>query len=306
MAKRETLKDYFHFSRKDRVAAACLAVVLGVLFALPWFLPKGKGEPVIKKDSALMALLDTMDTRAPRQNAYPEDAEKTFFADRKKADSYPPPFPFDPNTLDAAGWQKLGLREKTAQTIIKYRSKGGHFRKPEDLSKIWGLPKGFYERVAAYIRIENSNAAPAFAERPKPVYEKRSIKTIAVNASDSAGWEALPGIGQKLASRIVGFRERLGGFHSVEQVAETYGLPDSTFQKVKPYLHIDGNGIRKLSLNTATEEQLKMHPYIRWKLASLIVAYRKQHGNFNSVDDLKKIEIVDDALLEKLRPYLEL
>src|SRR5690606_25983918 len=56
-------------------------------------------------------------------------------------------FPFDPNELDSAGWRRLGLREKTVKTILNYRSKGGRFRKPEDLSRVYGLIQEDYERL---------------------------------------------------------------------------------------------------------------------------------------------------------------
>src|SRR6476620_4474232 len=189
-------------------------------------------------------------------------------------------FNFDPNTLDADGWKKLGLRDRTVQTILHYREKGGHFYKPEDVQKIWGLPNGFYDRVKNFIQIaeikkENAPNTNFF----KTPYEKpeHKLAVVDVNSADTSALIALPGIGSKLAQRIVNFRDKLGGFYSVDQIAETYGLPDSTFQKLKPYFGVHGV-LKKLNLNTATKDDLKTHPYIRWNLANAIVEYRNQHG----------------------------
>jgi competence ComEA-like helix-hairpin-helix protein len=115
----------------------------------------------------------------------------------------------------------------------------------------------------------------------------------------------LPGIGSKLAARIVNFREKLGGFYSVEQVGETYGVPDSTFQKIKNRLVVNSE-VRKVNINLATKEELKTHPYIRWQLANAIVEYRNQHGPFKSLEDLKKIVLVDEINFKKIIPYLSM
>ncbi|HET7897749.1 MAG TPA: helix-hairpin-helix domain-containing protein, partial [Flavisolibacter sp.] len=138
---------------------------------------------------------------------------------------------------------------------------------------------------------------------------ERTEKTrmaININEADTSAFIALPGIGSKLSARIISFREKLGGFYSVEQIGETYGLPDSTFQKIRGRLVVDGDGIRKINVNTATKDELKSHPYIRWNLANAIVEYRNQHGSFKNLEELKNIALVDDAVFQKISPYLDL
>jgi len=115
----------------------------------------------------------------------------------------------------------------------------------------------------------------------------------------------LPGIGSKLAARIVNFRDKLGGFYSVDQVGETYGLADSTFQKIKGSLQLSGS-VKKFNINTATKDELKIHPYIKWNLANAIVEYRNQHGAFKSLDELKNIVLIDEVTFEKIVHYLSL
>ena len=116
----------------------------------------------------------------------------------------------------------------------------------------------------------------------------------------------MPGIGPVLSKRIVSFRQKLGGFYSVDQVAETYNLPDSTFEKIKKYLLPGSKAIKKININSATIEELKAHPYINYSVANAIFQYRQQHGKFNSIDDLKKIVSIDDQLLQKIAPYLSI
>ena len=177
------------------------------------------------------------------------------------------------------------------------------FHKPEDIRKIWGIPEGFYERVKDYIVITSiqSNSQNRFeTTHTKP---ENKVVVININEADTSSFIALPGIGNKLASRIINFRDKLGGFYSVEQVSETYGLPDSSFQKIKGSLQLSGS-VKRLNINTATKDELKTHPYIKWNLANAIVEYRNQHGNFKSLDELKNIALIDEVTFNRIVHYL--
>ncbi|HEY0610701.1 MAG TPA: helix-hairpin-helix domain-containing protein [Chitinophaga sp.] len=129
---------------------------------------------------------------------------------------------------------------------------------------------------------------------------------VFINSADSSSWEALPGIGPTLAARLVRFREKLGGFYSIVQVAETYGLPDSTFKKIQAFLRLDSSSLKKLNINQMDEKSLGQHPYIRYKLARLIVQYRSNHGPFSRPEDLYNIPLVDDSIYRKLEKYISL
>lgn len=222
-------------------------------------------------------------------------------------------FYFDPNTLSPEGWERLGIREKTIHTIQNYLSKGGKFRKPEDVQKIYGLFPDEYERIAPFIRIESQNQGygnePGYTNQPA-IGEKKAFpnapkySVVEVNTADTAALIALPGIGSKLAQRIISFRDKLGGFYSVNQIAETYGLPDSTFQKIKQYLRANADEIRRININTATIDELKSHPYVKWSLANPIVAYRKEHGPFVKVEELKKVMVITEDVYNKIAPYI--
>jgi DNA uptake protein ComE-like DNA-binding protein len=134
-------------------------------------------------------------------------------------------------------------------------------------------------------------------------FEKK-ILVIDINTADSLLWEQLPGIGPVLARRIVYFRERLGGFHSIAQVGETYGLADSVFNKIQPLLRLGDVSLRKIDLNETDEKSLADHPYINTKLARVIIRYRNSHGPFSLVEGLKGIALVDDSIYRKLEKYL--
>lgn len=221
-------------------------------------------------------------------------------------------FYFDPNTISISDWKRLGLKDKTIQTIHNYLGKGGQFYKPEDLQRIYGLHQDEYERLLPYVKIESKTSVvnEQFTSS-KTTREKQSSKTytaryttIDINIADTSAFISLPGVGSKLAARIVNFRDNLGGFYSIEQVGETYGIPDSTFQKIKQWLKLDNPSVKKININTATVDELKAHPYIKYSLANPIVAFRDEHGAFSKIDDVKKVMAVTDEIYRKIAPYL--
>ncbi|PPK86723.1 DNA uptake protein ComE-like DNA-binding protein [Neolewinella xylanilytica] len=211
-------------------------------------------------------------------------------------------FAFDPNTLPFDSLLLLGLSEREAKGLVNYRSyRPVTFRKPEDLLRVRAIDSLKVRDLMELIRLPASDTvfAPAPAA-PGPTYAAGSFD---VNRSPAAAWQELPGIGSYRAESIVKFRERLGGFASVEQVAETYGLPDSTYQAIKPYLTASPVN-RPLYVNQADAATLSAHPYLKRSTATIIVRYRDNHGPFHSVEDLKKVRAVTTETLDKLLPYL--
>ncbi len=221
----------------------------------------------------------------------------------------PQRFAFDPNTLSGDSLMLLGLSGRTVRTLINYRDKGGQFRQPEDLKKIYGLPSDQAEALMPYVSIpkseprRESQAADAEAQATPPRLEATEPPTsIRINTATPEDWQTLQGIGPAFARRICGFRDKLGGFAHVDQVGETYGLPDSTFQRIRPQLMVD-RPVQRLRINHLDAAGLKAHPYLTWKHANAIIAYRGQHGAFTSATEVAKIRSIPAEVLKKMEPY---
>lgn len=220
-------------------------------------------------------------------------------------------FPFDPNTATEQDFLKLGLPGHTIKGILNYRSKGGVFRKKEDFAKIYSLSETDYARLEPYITIskptayQNDLRPSMYAGGGGSGYPgTKTTGSIDINRSGVEAWATLPMIGQWRAQQIVNYREKLGGFRSIEQVAEVYNFPDSVYQRIKPQLSLANTELHKINLNTITLEALRKHPYLTWKQADLILAYRDQHGPYATVDDVLKIKaFTDKSWWEKVSPY---
>lgn len=312
--------NYLRFSRSQRRAMIIMLLSTGCfLVFLQW---KQKSPANLSED--VFAAAATLDALSVKDSAsgYSSVNYTQYPTNRRKGSKqFQPavlslsPSNFDPNTAGFDELTALGISEKAARNIMQYRQKGGRFKKPEDLGKIYALKANEVEQLIPFVKIAiiseiaadaavgMSNSAVVSASVPVKV--KPIPITINVNRADSMTWQLLPGIGAKRASAILKFREKLGGFVCIEQVAETFGLPDSVFQKIKSNLEWEPGQIEQLSLNNASEAELKAHPYIGWQWAKIIVAYRNQHGPYQSVDDLMKIHIMKKDWLEQVRPYLK-
>lgn len=222
-------------------------------------------------------------------------------------------FQFDPNTISADSLTLLGFPDWQAQSFAKYRgNRRTTFRRATDLRRVGALDSALVEAVIPLITIApfpsaatapSSSAStnlyvkdyPAKAPPPAPA-------SFDVNSSGPTAWKRLPGIGDYRANLIMKFRLKLGGFYSVEQIATTPGLPDSTYQKILPFLTV-GPVFRKIPINKAQFNELKAHPYINRNLANVIVKNREKFGPFTGPEDLRRIRLITDKNRPTLLPY---
>ncbi len=233
-------KEYFVFSKKERTAVFILLLIVAVVIALPLFFPAKKLELSI--DENLQQQLDKYQQQHPEynhSNAYSDSIPSSDTVHQTKTTTKL--FQFDPNTLDEDGFKQLGLSNKVTHTIISYRSKGGYFKTPQDIKKIYGLSATDAEKLIPYIKIAAiaKNRDYKYEEKEtssKPASASDTYHTININTATAEEWKTLPGIGDVISNRIVKYRNSMGGFKSVDDVKKTYGLGDSTFKLIRPYL----------------------------------------------------------------------
>ena len=306
------LNEYFSFTKKERKGIIYIVFIIILLIILPLFFHYFTKDEVVnfgqfEKEIAQLKIDSSSKTNFKNNHEYYNDYTPAY---KKEEVVKKEVFYFDPNTATEDEWVRLGIRKRTAETIQKYISKGGKFYKPEDIKKIYGLSETDARRLIPYVSIKNNKKDfPSNENKPfsKENYiSKNIIQLVDVNIADTSAYIALPGIGSKLSKRIIAFRQKLGGFYSIEQVGETYFLPDSTFQKIKKYLVIKDSLIKKININQASVDEMKAHPYINYNIANAIYQYRQQHGDYKSVPELKKIMTVTDDFYEKTAPYLSI
>ncbi|GAA4433103.1 hypothetical protein GCM10023188_22150 [Pontibacter saemangeumensis] len=312
---RHWIRRYFGFSQGEVNGFLWLLGLMVLLMAAP-FLFHALRAPAFNSSSAsdrqtLDSLVAQLEARqpAPGNNRYrvPTVALR----------------PFNPNQLTVEEWQAFGLPKYLAQRILNYRSKVGDFSYRAELGRIYGLPDSVFRKLQPYIQLPEERPSrykrqpyAARSERPAPVpdwgsnrpaREKFILAPFNINTADTAQLKQIRGIGSKLSARIVKYRDGLGGFHSAAQLQEVYGLQPEIVDSLQKYTFVpDVYTPQQLSINTATADELKLHPYITSNVARALVAYREQHGIYEELEDVRKVKLVTPELYEKLKPYLRL
>ncbi len=301
---RVIIRKYFGFSYKEINGFLVVILILIVVITAP-LLFDILYNPTQALSNSEKQKFDSITSLLEKVNTNNVITSTTLFVVEKKV------FYFDPNQISQEQFQQLGLKEFIAKRIINYRAKGGHFKKKEDLLKIYDFPKDLYVELEPYIQIQKYESKKLLSgfenKNPGKKFEKKVIQKLTnfdLNTADTIQLKLINGIGTGYAKRIIKYRDALGGFYEVNQVREVYGLPPATADELLKYAFIKAE-VKKINVNNATVNELDKHPYISYKLASLIINYKTQHGNFNSIDDLNQIRALDKDVLTKFAPYLE-
>lgn len=314
---KHTLRNLLYFTRTERrgILLLCVLILLGA---------GGTQLCLYLRDEASHPATEERTGQARMQQEYAdflasvqeeEQPGQTRHRHPQEPDDSPgkpalTPFPFDPNTADSLALCRLGLPGWMARNIVRYRERGGRFRRPEDFRKIYGLTDEQYQLLHPYIRIARRDTARAAIPRiyaPQagrdtlPRVDKYPAGTVVdLNRADTTELKKIPGIGSGIARLISNYRRQLGGFYRVEQLGEI-GLDH---RQLAAWFRIDTTALQRLDVNRTGIERLRRHPYLNFYQAKAIVEYRRKHGPLKSLKPLALYEEFTPDDLERLSHYL--
>lgn len=291
---RRQIRNFFGFSRAQTNGFVGLLMIVTVaLFSEPlyrWWVSRRPAD-FSEERTALDSLTAYWQSQKKEVNRIPlkEEIAISFFE-------------FDPNTATEEDLKALGFSTGLTKRLLNYRNKGGKFRIKSDLKKLYGMDSVFYLSLIPFIELPEKITYP---ENEVKAAKKNEIIPFDLNDADTTLLQSIYGIGPVLSKRIVKYRESLGGFVSNDQLNEIYGLDSVVVNRIiKHSFLLDDFEPRKFSINTAEENELATHPYLSRKMAKAIVTYRFQHGKFQTVDDLQKIQVMEKKVFDKIYPYL--
>jgi hypothetical protein len=299
-------KDWFFFSRSQQIGIIILIVIILALLATRMILPALTTHTVKKDNFETEAgiFLDSLKS-LPHGN-YPSSYHYNNYTDNRRESSIerlPKPVlsRFNPNTADSLQFVRLGIKPKIASNILKYRKKGGKFRKAEDFQKIWGINEEQMQTLLRYIDIPAETPPLATANHNKTT---KTDAIVELNSADTTLLKQVKGIGSGFARRITGYRKRLGGFVRIDQLREVWGITPDMYAALAPHFSIDKKLVQTINVNKASIEKLKYHPYLNFYTAKAIYELRLTKGSLKSINDLRTIDILDKDLINKIEPYL--
>lgn len=127
---------------------------------------------------------------------------------------------------------------------------------------------------------------------------------IHLNTADSIALLRLPGIGPVFAGRIIKYRRLLGGYYCSAQLKEVYGMKEETIEQITPLLVLDSIGLIKLQVNTCSFRDLLRHPYLEYEDVKALVNYIDLEGAIDSMGEIRENNLLPEALLDRIEPYL--
>ena len=291
------------FSKGDRIAIlSILLCIIGLVIAAMF------SKSRVSFDEASLHNLDSL--LALRQAAVEEWQQQKLLPSGEVSELQP--FPFNPNTMTEEEGQRMGLTDRQIRNIINYREKGGKFYSKKDLAKLYTINEEDFAQLEPFIilpEVMRKESTKAKSERKENQevkkdnlkLDKRSIPIVDLNTVDSATLVELPQIGSYTASRIIAFREKLGGFIDKEQLLDVKGMDAERFNAILPYISIGAEPVGKIDVNRADFKALVSHPYLNYNQVKRIVNQREKRG---MIKDWAQLE----ALLkdeEPTHPYLK-
>lgn len=303
------------------------AQVRGIVWLLPLLAMFGLMIGLADRPHFEKSFLELADSAAVNIDRFPHAARKDSVNSISEKSQYPDNNvtglfkPFDPNILDAAGFVALGFSPKQADVILRYRYSIGGFKSKEDFARCYVVSDRMMTRLAPYIIISNPKPAEkGRKENPtvKTESEENTVsdsvnaavipRSVDLNRADSAELRSVKGIGEVMVVRIMEYRERLGGFVSVDQLAEINSMYPENLELILEQICVDSCGIQKIDVNFAPHktlvEQLGKHPYMTGVILRKLLKNRQLKGGWSTIGEMVEQNILTKEEAEKLSPYL--
>ena len=298
-------KDFFYYSKSERRAVFALSFLIVCLLVAILLAPE-KETVIVEEPLAENVRTETDKVEADFFQRMVEHREKKAVIKKTETPSRKVVLaPFDPNLADSIELLDLGLSPYVARNVLRYREKGGRFRTPESFARIYGLTEEQFETLRPYIRISESfrqkTDTSTYVRRDTfaVVYKYPKGTLVDVGVADTTELKKIPGIGSGISKAIVGYRNRLGGFYSLEQLREVRFVTPEMMEWFK----LDSISIRPLPVNRAGLDRLRNHPYLNFYQAKVILEHRKKHGEIKSLSQLSLYEEFTEKDLKRLSAY---
>ena len=141
-----------------------------------------------------------------------------------------------------------------------------------------------------------------FDEEPEATNNEAQL--IELNRADSTALVSIRGIGAKSAMAIIDYRQRLGGFHKLEQLSEVRGITERNYELIVQQIWCDSCEIQKISINFAPAEELAGHPYLPPTALRKLLKTRQLKGGWTTIGELVKDKIFTEDEAARIAPYL--
>ncbi|HLF52759.1 helix-hairpin-helix domain-containing protein [Flavobacterium sp.] len=286
-----TLKSYFQFSKAQR-SGIFILLAISVLLQLSYFFIDFKIEEKKSKEQqqwlAVQIEIDSL-----KQVRY---------------DYVPKIYPFNPNFITDFKGYKLGMSVAEIDRLLAYRKLNKYVNSASEFQKVTKVSDSLLHAIAPYFKfpdwVTNKKEFKAYVKQSFDKKEK--IVVLDINQATSEDLIKVYGIGATLSERILKEKEKFGGFVSMEQMSDVWGLSPEVIENLNKHFKVSTlPKVKKFDINNASVKELSQFPYFRYALAKAIVTYRSMNGEIKIKEDLLKIKNFPVDKVDIIALYLD-
>jgi len=289
--KFSTLQPYLKFSKSQRIGIFALLTLI-VTFQLVYFYLDAYPKPIPNSQKQQWLSL-----RAPI------DSLKSI-----KKTEIPKIYPFNPNFITDFKGYKLGMSVAEIDRLLEFRKTNRYVNSAAEFQQVTQVSDSLLDAIAPYFKfpdwVKNKSMPKSWQ---KHSFEKKEAKApLDINRATQEDLKKVYGIGDGLSERILKEKEKLGGFVSMEQMNDIWGLSPEVVESLNKGFKIGTPPeIKKIKINEASVKELSQFPYFRYALAKSIVTFRTMNGKIKDTEDLIKISGFPVDKLKIIALYLE-
>ena len=193
----------------------------------------------------------------------------------------------------------LGISAEETNRYRRFLRRGSRFRNMSEFRAVLRLSDSVVERIHPQLRFPDKThlQAPRFIE---------AAFRYDLNNGKASDFAKISGIGPVLSKRIVNYRRALGGFVSKDQLFEVYGLDSTIVNRALERFELTVPvHVRRINIQSATEEELRRHPYISARQARRIILFRELEEMPLKEGDLRVLLDVSNKKFNRIRLYLQ-
>ncbi|MCI4442072.1 MAG: helix-hairpin-helix domain-containing protein [Lentimicrobium sp.] len=275
----ETIKSFFKFSRVQRSGIFLLFFVIIVLQMLYFFVDFSsfsKTSPEKEKWLSLQSEIDSMK--------------------QQKRDYVPKIYPFNPNFITDYKGYKLGMSVAEIDRLLAFRKENKYVNSPKEFQAVTKVSDSLLDAISPYFKfpdwVNNKKEFKDYKKYPNTAFAKKEkIVIIDINQASQEDLIKIYGIGEAISLRILKFKESLGGFVSMEQMKDVWGLSPEVIENLNTHFKVSTlPNVKKIDINNASIKELSLFPYFKYPLSKNIVTYRSMNGDIKNIEDLTKIK----------------
>jgi DNA uptake protein ComE-like DNA-binding protein len=275
----QTIKKYFNFSREQRTGILLLFAIIIVLQLIYFFVDfssLSKTSPEKEQWLSLQSQIDSMK--------------------KEKLDYVPKIYPFNPNFITDYKGYKLGMSVAEIDRLLAFRKENKYVNSPKEFQSVTKVSDSLLNAISPYFKfpdwVNNKKQFAAYKKYPNSAFAKKEkMVIIDINQATQEDLIKIYGIGEAISIRILKFKESLGGFVSMEQMNDVWGLSPEVIENLNTHFKISATPtVKKIDINNASIKELSLFPYFKYPISKNIVTFRSMNGDIKNIEDLTKIK----------------